>query len=62
MPWTLGGQTVSLGMVTPEMGMVSTVVDTWLSLHPDTDIWIRMKDPTNPARTVTIQKNLINAC
>ena len=40
--FTLGGQTVTLGMVTPEMGRVWTVVETWLSVQLLTEMLIMM--------------------
>ena len=39
---TLGGHTVTLGMVTPDIGRVWTVVETWLSVQLLTEMLIMM--------------------
>ena len=54
----LGGQTVTMGKSSSEMGRVSIVVDTGLLDQLEKDWLIKNADPENPAKMTKIQRIL----
>ena len=54
----LGGQTVTLGKSSSEMGRVSIVVETGLVDQLEKDSWIKSPAPRNPPMTTPIQRSL----
>ena len=56
----LGGQTVTLGNSSSEIGRVSIVVVIGLSAQLEKDWWIKTAAPEKPAMTTQIQSSLTN--
>ena len=54
----LGGQTVTLGKSSSEMGRVSMVVETGLLAQLEKDCWIKNPATVKPVRTTNIQNSL----